>query len=69
MERSDVVAAIMAGNEAAMSWYAMTHNVPLPAPQYGTGISVGPTGVNATIGGSGLAILALVIIAAVIVMN
>lgn len=68
MERDTVVGAIMAGNEAAMQWYAMSHQVPLPAPQYGTGVSLGPTGLNATVGSGGLLIVGLIVVGAIVLL-
>lgn len=45
MERKDVLDAIMLGNDVAMQWYALTHDMPLP----GTGGTVYvPPGPNTT---------------------
>ena len=38
-QSDDVIAAIMAGNDVAMQWYALTHDQPLPDTQGGVFIS------------------------------
>lgn len=68
MDSRDLTAAIFAGNDVAMQWYALTHNVPMP----GAGtiqVQHTPQGSSLQLGAGGLVLIGLVVIGAIIVLK
>jgi hypothetical protein len=69
--QSEMLQAIMAGNEVALQWYAVTHGQQLPAAPGSVSVyrPPGGTGWSASFGSGTLVIGALVIIGLVIVFK
>lgn len=66
MTREDMMVGVMAANDIALQWYAITQDKPLPGRTGGSVVlSSSPGGVSATFGGGTLLLAALAIVAVV----
>lgn len=66
MNASDLSQAIFAGNDIAMQWYALTHQVTIPGP--GT-ITVNPERGSVQVGSGVLVIVALLAVGAIFLLK
>ena len=66
MTASELGQAIFAGNDVAMQWYALTHQVTVPGP--GT-ISVSPESGSVQVGSGILVLAALLVLAAIFLLK
>lgn len=66
MNASDLSQAIFAGNDIAMQWYGLTHQVSIPGP--GT-VTVNPQSGSVQVGSGILVLVAIVAIGAIFLLK